>query len=376
MKNNSRTTPLHHRHLAAGARMTEFGGWNMPLVYSSILTEHMQVRRRCGLFDVSHMGRFAVTGGDAEASLAKLIPTDLSHLAINQAVYTAFLNEQGGIRDDLIIYRRPDGYLLVVNAGNRIKDWEWVTNHLLPGAQAVDNTSDSCLLALQGPLAFQVLAELSASASGAEAPAGIPHFACAEGVVADIPVLFMHTGYTGEDGVEIMVNSAGIEGLWDALLAVDSPGTVLPCGLGARDTLRLEAALPLHGQDIDETTLPYEARLGRIVNLDKGRFIGCEALTAAHATGPQRLLVGLVAEGRSLLRHQDRILIGGEAVGCVTSGSFSPVLRRPIALGYVPSSHAEVDTEVEVESRGRRLQARIVPRPFYRRGVTPLPPET
>ncbi len=378
MNNDARTTPLHPRHLAAGARMTEFGGWSMPLVYSAILAEHMQVRRRCGLFDVSHMGRFVLSGAGALACLSELVPTDLSHLAVDHAVYTVFLNEQGGIRDDLIIYRRPEGYLLVVNAGNRIKDWEWITGHLPSDAQAADNSDHSCLLALQGPLAFQVLADVGAVVSGAPgvgSPADIPHFACAEGVVAGIPTLLMHTGYTGEDGVEIMVHQERAEELWDALLAAGPSGTVLPCGLGARDTLRLEAALPLHGHDIDETTLPFEARLSRIVHLEKGHFIGREALAAAHAAGPRRLLVGLAAEGRSLLRHGDGIVLGGEAVGHVTSGSFSPVLQRPIALGYVPPSHAEVGMELEVESRGRLLKARIVPRPFYKRGVTPLPPE-
>lgn len=368
-------TPLHHTHVELGARMTEFGGWSMPLVYSAILAEHMQVRRRCGLFDVSHMGRFTVQGPEAQAALSALIPTNLAGLAVGRAVYTVFLNDQGGILDDLIIYRRNQGYLLVVNAGNRTRDWGLVEGGLVSGATAQDVSDQTCLLALQGPLAFEVLRALDTKLTDGAPPESIPHFASAEGVAAGIPVTIMRTGYTGEDGVEIMCAAADVQTLWDTLLAAEPEGSVLPCGLGARDTLRLEAALPLYGQDIDETTSPFMARLGRIVHLDKGPFVGREALVAAQERGPEELLVGLSPEGRSLLRHGDTLMEGGALVGRITSGSFSPVLQKPIALGYVVPPLAEVGTPLEVESRGRRLKATVVARPFYRRGVTPLPPE-
>lgn len=356
--------------------MTEFGGWTMPLVYSSILAEHMQVRRRCGVFDVSHMGRFVLRGSGATASLSRLLPTDISGLEVGQAAYSVFLNDQGGIRDDLIVYRLADSYLLIVNAGNREKDWEWINDGAASDTTALDRSDATCLLAVQGPRAFDVLERLGARLAAGAAVRTVPHFAYAPGTVAGRSVLFMRTGYTGEDGMEIMCERDDAEGLWDALLGVDTSGLVLPCGLGARDTLRLEAALPLHGHEIDETTTPYEARLGRIVHLEKGDFVGRGALAEAKARGPARLLVGMAAEGRSLMRHGDSIRHGDDHVGRVTSGTYSPVLGRPIALGYVPPSLAEVGTELAVESRGRLIEAVVVERPFYKRGVTLLPAES
>ena len=376
-----RVTPLFDRHVEAGARMTDFAGFAMPLFYTSILAEHMQVRRRAGLFDVSHMGRFVLTGPGALSTLEQLVPTNVSSLQPGRAVYTLFLNDVGGIRDDLIVYRRRSDYLLVVNAGNRSRDWEWLESHLASAAEAVDRSDETGLMALQGPLAFHVLEELGARLSetqppGQDRPDSIPHFACAEGTLADRPVLFMRTGYTGEDGVEIMCAREDTVALWGELLAVGRPSDqVAPCGLGARDTLRLEAALPLWGQDIDETTTPFEAGLGRVVHLQKSKFIGREALLVQAKGPPRRRLVGLMGEGRNLLRPGDSILRDETDVGRVTSGTYSPVLQRPIALGYVATEFAEVGSWVSISARNRHLPAQIVERPFYKRGVTPLPTE-
>lgn len=372
-----RRTPLHPWHVAAKAEMTTFAGWSMPLYYSSILTEHMQVRRCAGLFDVCHMGRFVLRGTRAGQTLSGLIPTSLSDMRPGLARYTVLLNERGGIKDDLIIYMRGnEDYLLVVNAANAAKDHAWLSEHLLEGVTLEDVSADTGLIALQGPAWAQVAGEAGAKPAGAGGLADLPRFHFAEGEVAGLPALIMRTGYTGEEGVEIMMEAGHVEAMWSALLDTGGPSRALPCGLGARDTLRLEAALLLHGHDMDESTTPYEAGLGWLVDLEEERpFTAREILAAQKAAGLSRVLAGLVCRSRAILRPGDELMHEGHAVGGVTSGSFSPVLGHSIALGYLPPRLAAPGTALEARVRGKSVPVETVKRPFYKAGVTPLPPE-
>lgn len=371
-----RSTPLHPWHISAKADMTTFAGWNMPLYYSSILTEHMQVRRYAGLFDVCHMGRFVLRGSAAGQTLSRLIPTSLNGMQPGQARYTVLLNESGGIKDDFIIYlRSSEDYLLVVNAANAAKDYAWLTQHLVGNSTLEDVSAGTGLIALQGPAWAEVAAAAGADLPGADKLAGLPRFHFAEGEVAGLPALIMRTGYTGEEGVEVMMEAGHAQTMWSALLAAGGSGRVLPCGLGARDTLRLEAALLLHGHDMDESTTPYEAGLGWLVDLDQGPFMARELLVAQKEAGPARVLAGMVCRSRAIPRAGDELVHEGQAVGHVTSGSFSPVLGHSIALGYLPPRLAAPGTALEARVRGRLVPLETVKRPFYKAGVTPLPPE-
>lgn len=356
---------LEAEHRSLGARMSPFAGWNMPLLYDSIVAEHMAVRTGAGLFDVSHMGRLLVRGRDALRATSGVVAGDLSRLEMGQVKYTVLLTDEGGVRDDLMIVRVPDGVLLIVNASRVSSDREWIEVHLPDTCAIEDLTGTTCLLALQGPQARGALSALAG-------PAALPlPFTSVEATVAGVEVLVMGTGYTGEDGVEIMIPSDRAKPVWRALLEGGSPVAVKPCGLGARDTLRLEAAMLLYGQDVDETASPFEAGIGRVVDLVRaGRedFVGREALCRAQAQGPRRLLVGLTTSERSIPRSGDDIIVQDVAVGRITSGSFSPILGRPIALGYVTPAFAEIDRAVHVTSRRRFISAHITALPFYRRG--------
>jgi len=369
-----RRTPLYPWHAAAQADMTTFAGWSMPLYYSSILTEHMQVRRYAGLFDVCHMGRFMLRGSGAGQTLSRLIPTSLQGMRPGQARYTVLLNERGGISDDFIIYMRSDEeYLLVVNAANAAKDFEWFSHHLLEGATLEDVSAGTGLIALQGPAWAQVVGAAGVDLPGVEKLADLPRFQFAEGKVAGHPTVIMRTGYTGEEGVELMMDADHVEAVWSSLLTADGTRHVLPCGLGARDTLRLEAALLLHGHDMDESTTPYEAGLGWLVDLDQGPFTAREILVAQKEAGLTRGLAGLTCHSRAIPRAGDELVHEGKTVGRVTSGSFSPVLGRPIALGYLPPRLAAPGTALEGRVRGKLVPVEVVKRPFYKLGVTPLP---
>ena len=274
--------------------MTPFAGWSMPLVYTSIIAEHLQVRRSAGLFDVSHMGRLRLLGTGALATIDGLVAGDLSKLFVGQARYTVLLTPCGGIRDDLIVYRREDDVLAVVNAGTAGDDRKWIGQHLAPDTELDDLTELTSLFALQGPRALEVLAGLT----GDDDVATMPPFTLSQTSLAGAEVTLMRTGYTGEDGAELLVADEDALAVWRALLAAGGPGTVRPCGLGARDTLRLEAALLLYGQDMTETPRPYEARLGWLVDLDGSDFVGRSALLEAKTAGPETLLVGLATDAR------------------------------------------------------------------------------
>ncbi|MFM2106064.1 MAG: hypothetical protein RL338_1096 [Chloroflexota bacterium] len=358
-------TPLVERHRALGAKLVEFGGWLMPLQYAGILEEHRAVRERAGLFDLSHMGELHVEGPGAADALGYALVTEPAGLAVGRAHYSMICRADGGILDDLIVYRLgEERFLVVPNAGNAATVSAEIGARIAGfDARLDDRSLATALCALQGPAAAALLAPLTDVDLGA-----LRYYAIAEGRVAGIPALVARTGYTGEDGFEVFVETArGVE-LWDALHAVAAPAGALPVGLGARDTLRLEAGMPLYGNELDTATNPYEAGLGRVVKLGKaGDFVGRAALERVSAAGPARSLVGLAIRGRGIARHGYPIAVGGRTCGIVTSGTQSPTLGHPIAMGYVPPEAAAVGTMVDVIVRDQPVAAEVVPLPFYRR---------
>lgn len=345
-------TPLYDTHVRAGARMIEFGGWHMPVQYNSLLVEHRAVRRSAGLFDLSHMGEFAFRGADTEKNLQRLLTNDVSSLAPGRAQYTLICNERGGIVDDVIIYRLDDEFLMVVNAANIDKDRQWLQSRL-EGDVVLDDQSDATgLLAVQGPSAALLVAQLADDPQAVEA---LPAFGAIRGAVAGVSCLLSRTGYTGEDGFELYCPADSLEILWNAIMEAGAAFELVPAGLGARDTLRLEARLPLYGNELNEETTPYQAGLGFAVKLDKGEFVGRDALLHEKENGPHRRLVGFVMQERGgAPRTGYRVLHQGEPVGEVTSGSFSPSLEKDIGLAYVPPTLTEPGTELEIEIRNRR----------------------
>lgn len=359
-----RKTALHARHVAHGARMVPFAGWDMPVEYSGIGNEHLAVRMRAGLFDVSHMGQIEVAGGDAVAAVQRLTSNDAGKLAIGQAQYAGLMLPNGAFVDDLLVYRlASDHFLLVVNASNVEKDFAWIRDHIqgLGDAVAVDSSARYALLALQGPAAREILQPLTGVDLGT-----IKYYWFAHGEVASVRSTISRTGYTGEDGYELFVPPASAPRVWDAVLEAGRPFDLRPAGLGARDTLRLEAAMRLYGNDIDDTTTVLEAGLEWIVSWTKGDFIGRSALEAQKQTGPSRHLVGFEMIDRAIARHGYPVLVDDVAVGQVTSGTQTPFLKKAIGMAYVPASTVP-GAEITIDVRNRRTRARIVPLPFYKR---------
>ncbi|ADI66009.1 glycine cleavage system aminomethyltransferase GcvT [Trichormus azollae] len=358
-------TPLYQIGVELKARFTSFGDWEMPVQYSSITKEHEAVRNNAGIFDISHMGKFTLQGKNLIDQLENLVPSDLSRLQPSQAQYTVLLNPQAGIIDDIIIYYQgldtigTQKVVIIVNAATTDKDKSWILTHLdIQTVEFQDHSRDKILIAVQGPKATSYLQSLVTADL-----TPIKAFAHLETTIFGRPAFLARTGYTGEDGFEVMVDSEiGIE-LWQRLYDAG----VIPCGLGCRDTLRLEAAMALYGQDIDDSTTPLEAGLGWLVNLDtKGDFIGRSVLEQQKTKGVQRKLVGLQTQGRNIPRHGYSVLSSGKTVGQVTSGTFSPTLGYPIALAYVPSQLATTKQQIEVEIRGKAYPSVVVKRPFYR----------
>jgi aminomethyltransferase len=358
-------TPLAEAHAALGARMIEFGGWLMPVQYGSIIEEHRAVRERVGLFDLSHMGELYVEGPDAGAALAAALVTNPPGLAVGRAHYSMICTPDGGIIDDLIVYRLAETrFLVVANAGNAAIVSDALAERLGSFKAVLDDRALATgLLAIQGPRSVEVLS----SRTDVDLDA-LRYYAIAEGTVAGMPALVARTGYTGEDGFEIFVDTNLTAALWDVLQEAVRTQDGLPIGLGARDTLRLEAGMPLYGNELDLDANPFEAGLGRVVKLDKaGDFVGRAALEKVARDGPSRRLVGLVVEGRGIARHGYPVFAGERRTGVVTSGTQSPTLGMPIAMAYVAPGDAEPGTVVDVEIRGGRVPARVVALPFYRR---------
>ena len=359
-------TPLNARHRASGARMVEFGGWDMPVEYSGITDEHLAVRTRAGLFDVSHMGQIELAGADALAAVQWMTSNDASRLAIGQVQYSALTTDHGTFVDDVLVYRMADDhYLLVVNAGNIVKDHEWIVGQAKSrgGDVAVVNSSSRyALIALQGPAAQEILQTLT----GVDL-AAIKYYWFATGEVASVRATISRTGYTGEDGFEIFVAPAMAEKVWDAILTAGKHADVRPAGLGARDTLRLEACMRLCGSDMDENVSVLEAGLGWIVGWKKEAFLGAERLRAQKAGALERKLAAFEMRDRAIARHGHPVLRDGAPCGVVTSGTQTPFLKKAIGFAMVPVDMAVPGTPLTVDIRGRLVNAEVVPEPFYKR---------
>ena len=356
-------TPLYDIHVRSGARMVEFAGWDMPVQYGGILEEHEAVRTRVGLFDVSHMGEVVFRGPRALETLNGLFTNDLSKVADGQAQYGCLCRESGGVVDDVVIYRRSAQDLFIcVNAANRSKDHQWLRDGAGGRADVKNESDDWAQLALQGPKAQAVLARLTRTDL-----AGVKTFRFTEGEVAGVRCMVARTGYTGEDGFELFCPPQQAAKLWEALIEAGAPEGIAPCGLGARDSLRLEVAYRLYGSDMDDTTTPLEAGLAWVVKLDKGDFVGKAALLAQKQTGLPRKLVGFTLTDPGIARHGYDVLADGKKVGTVTSGTRSPTLRVSVGLAYVPPALAAEGSAFAVDIRGRAAAARAVKTPFYTR---------
>ena len=357
-----RRTPLYQAHIELGGRMVEFAGFEMPVQYRSIVAEHTAVRERVGLFDVSHMGQIHFCGPEAVATVEKLVTCPVASLRPGRVRYGCLCNQEGGIVDDVTVYRiAADHLFLCVNAANIEKDYRWILQHA-PDAAGVENRSDeTALLALQGPAAAPLLASLAG-----EDLSDLKRFRFQEARIARREATVSRTGYTGSDGFELYLEPAAAEPVWKALLEAGQPFGITAAGLGARDTLRLEAALPLYGQELDETTSPLEAGLDRFVKLEEGGFIGSDAIARRLERGHPRLLAGFILEQRGIARAGYPIALEGEEVGLVTSGAPSPTLGKSIGLGYVPPTLAAVESRFDVMVRGKTIPARVVETPFVR----------
>jgi len=357
-------TPFHERHVAAGGKMVDFAGYDLPVQFHGIIPEHVRVRTTVGVFDVSHMGRIEVRGKDALGFINRMTTNDTGKLATYQAQYSVLCYPDGGIVDDLVVYRLPDRYFLVVNGANNAKDTAWLQEHLSGDVKMENITVAQAQLAIQGPKAEAVMQKVC---SIPLAPVGF--YWAVQCEVAGVDALVSRTGYTGEDGFEAYLPAASALKVWDAIFASGKEFDIEPIGLGARDTLRMEMKMALYGNDIDKTTNPIEAGLSWVVALNKPEgFIGSDVLKRMEAEKPTRRLVCLEMQDRSIARPHYPILAGGQPIGSVTSGTLSPSVNKGIALGYVKRQFAKAGTEVQVDIRGRNAAALIVKPPFYKHG--------
>ena len=357
-------TPLNRAHREAGARMVSFSGWDMPVQYTGVIDEHLAVRTRAGLFDVSHMGEVDVVGREALDFLQHVTCNDVSRLAPGRIQYSALTTPEGTFVDDLLVYkRREDDYLLVINAGNTPKDVDWLRYHAKGYDLSLEDVSDRwCQLALQGPRSQDILQPLTSAPLAA-----MKYYTFVQDEVSGVPCIVSRTGYTGEDGFEIYGPAEAAEKLWYAVLGAGAPHGLVPAGLASRDTLRLEAKMALYGNDIDDTTTVLEADLSWILKLEKGDFLGRDALVRQKAEGLTRTLVGFETEGRAIARHGHKAMADGAEVGTVTSGTFAPFLKKNIGLAYLPIALTQPGSRFAIDIRGRLEPAVVVPTPFYTR---------
>lgn len=361
-------TPLNAMHRRMGGRMVDFGGWEMPVQYPlGTVEEHLRTRMHAGLFDVSHMGEIDVRGREAIPFINRLCSNDVTKLADGQAHYSALTTPEGTVVDDLLVYRfHPEHLMLVVNASTTEKDWNWLHAHLAgESVELINRSQDFCQLALQGPEALRILQPLTATPL-----AEIKYYHFREGAVDGVPAIISRTGYTGEDGFEVYAASDRATQLWERLLQAGQHGTpegLTPCGLAARNTLRLEAAMALYGHELDETTTLLEANLGWICKFNKGDFTGRAALLQQKEAGLTRQLVGFQVMDRGIARDGQDVFVNDARIGHVTSGSPAPFLKKNIGLAYVPVEHGKEGQEIQIDVRGRRVRAQIVPVPFYKR---------
>jgi aminomethyltransferase len=362
-----RKTPLNARHRSSSGRMVPFAGWDMPVEYSGIVAEHLAVRTRAGVFDVSHMGEIEIAGKDALAAVQRISCNDASALQVGQAQYSGLLTPAGTFLDDMIVYRMgPNHFMLVVNASNVEKDFAWISEQIKAAgeAAAIDSSSRYALIAVQGPAAREVLQPLTGVDLGE-----IRNYWFSYGEVANARATISRTGYTGEDGFEIFVPPNMADKVWLALMQSGRSVDIVPVGLGARDTLRLEASMRLYGNDIDETTSVLEAGLGWTVGWNKDAFIGRDCLVEQKKNGVARKLVGFEMIDRGIARHGYQVMHGDKPVGVVTSGTQTPFLKKSIGMAYVPVASAAAGSDIDIDIRGRRSKARVVPMPFYKKAT-------
>ncbi|MCA9046378.1 MAG: glycine cleavage system aminomethyltransferase GcvT [Planctomycetaceae bacterium] len=356
-------TALHDWHAANGGRMVDFAGWSMPIQYSTITEEHAAVRERVGLFDIAHMGRIIFTGPDAEKFLDRLLTNDVTRLRVGQVRYSLVCNEQGGILDDVLVYRFEDRHMLVVNASNRDKIVSWIEEHRGGfDVQVDDQTTTTFMFAIQGPRSLDVLGPHASADLGA-----MKYYTVLDAEVFGKQATISRTGYTGEDGFEVIVSLTEGSEVWQSVLQSGAEAGIAPCGLGCRDTLRLEAAMPLYGHEMDERTDPITAGLSFGVKMDAGEFFGKSALKVISARTDLPVRVGLKLEGKRIAREGAIVRSENAAVGHITSGTFSPTLNEVIAMAYVPGDLSQPGTSVEVDIRGKCVAAEVVALPFYRR---------
>jgi aminomethyltransferase len=353
-------TPFHDRLVELGGRMVAFAGFHMPMQFAGIVEEHLAVRTDAGIFDVSHMGEISISGDGAADYVNKLTTNDVAALDLMQVQYTAMLNDEGGVIDDLLVYRRKFDYLLVVNAVNVERDFGWMSERAPEGVKVRNLSDETAQVAVQGPGAVEMVAAVCD-----DDVSGLGSFRSMGATIAGVQCLVSRTGYTGEDGLEIYTGSDKAGAVWDAIMKAGS--RPVPIGLGARDSLRLEAAFRLHGSDMDETTTPLEAGLGWIVKLDNGDFFGKEVLLRQKAEGVKKRLIGLLSEAKRFPRPGYGVWSGDREVGRVTSGGFAPSLKCGIALAYVEADYAKRSTEFQIDLRGQRTDAKLVRGPFYKR---------
>jgi aminomethyltransferase len=355
-------TPLYDWHASHGARIVDFAGWDMPIQYTTIIDEHQAVRTAAGLFDISHMGRLSFGGPDALALIQQVYTNNAATLKEGQVRYGLVCNEQGGIRDDVLVYRWPYGYTMVVNASNRTKIVDWLDQHKAGrNVDIRDQTRETCMVAVQGPLAMEIARGITTADADK-----LAYYYATPATYHGKQCVVSRTGYTGEDGVEIMVNASQAVELWEELIARKAR----PCGLGARDTLRLEAAMPLYGHELGEEIDPLQAGIAWAVKLDKGDFLGREALLRRKEDKTLRQRIGLELSGKRIAREGATVLADGKEIGKVTSGTFAPTLNKSIAMAYVDPGYVGVGTSLTVDIRGKSEAARVAELPFYKRKKT------